>query len=178
MIAQTQADPLAQLRTEFDRSFTRPARTETSNFFEVLTFRVGDGRYAVRLGQVASVQEVRAVTRVPGRRLGFEGLVAVQGQLVAVYDLAALIAAPGNAISRRWLLVCRDERQVGFLVDVVDGYLRSSPEHLVTMTDRQHDDTAVYQAISEGAVTRLVVDFTALLTALRREVEREGRSAR
>ena len=46
------------------------------------------------------------------------------------------------------------------------------------MTDRQHDDTAVYQAISEGAVTRLVVDFTALLTALRREVEREGRSAR
>lgn len=178
MVEAQRTDLLTQLRDDFDRSFVLPTQTATDELVEFLGFRIGDTGYAVQLGNVGTVHEIRSVTRVPCRFLGFEGLVAVQNQLVAVYDLAVLAAAPGKSTSRRWLLVCRDDRQVGFAVDAVDAYLRVPLSRVIATADSQQCNTAVRQAIDHSAMVRLVVDFPTLLTSLRRDIDREGRSTR
>ncbi|HMA97334.1 MAG TPA: chemotaxis protein CheW, partial [Polyangiaceae bacterium] len=122
---------LAQLRSEFDHEFAEPPRQERAESLEFLSFRAGGGNYAVTLGEVAAVQEIRSVTRVPGNRPGFDGLVTFQDQLVAVFSLAILIAAPQPSTDCRWLLVCRADRQVGFSVDGIDGYQRASISEVI-----------------------------------------------
>ena len=174
MIPSVQSDLITRLRTEFDRSFTLNTHTVTEAPVELLTFRVGEGKYAARLEHIATVYEIRTVTRIPGQASGLEGLVAVQGQLVTVYDLAVLLRAPGNTISRRWLLVCSHDRQLGFAVDAIDGYVRKSPTALVPASDNQQHHLAVSHALEEESSTRLLVDFTVLLNSLRRDLGLEG----
>jgi chemotaxis signal transduction protein len=176
-MTERQTELLMRLRTEFDRSFAVPARAEASGFVELLGFRVGETSYAVGLADVAAVHELRAVTRVPGQRLGFEGITFAQGQFVAVYDLAALIEARSESGSCRWLLISRQDRQVGFAVDAMDGYLRTSPDNVVAMPDQQLG-SAVQQSVVEGSTTRLIVNFAALIDALARDTEREAGNRR
>lgn len=175
-IASQEVSFLEQLRTEFDRDFAKPAHAESANLEEYLGFSTADGKYAVLLQQVGAVQEIRTVTRVPGGRAGFEGLATVQDQLVAVYDLAALIAAPGRAGARRWLLVCQADRQVGFAIDAVDGYLRVPLGHIV-QAQSEHRVDSIRQAIDQQDVPRLVVDLVALIAAIRRNFDLGGQAA-
>jgi purine-binding chemotaxis protein CheW len=171
-------DFLEQLRGDFDRSFAQPSKTEATELVEFLAFRVGGTCYAVRLQHVGAVHELRAMTRVPCHSPGFDGLTAVQGQLVAVYDLAAWVTTTGKASSRRWLLVCHEDRQVGFTVDTVDGYLRIPPSRVVATEDSQQRSTSVSHAFDDDSGPRLVVDFSLLLDSLRHVVEREGVNTR
>jgi chemotaxis signal transduction protein len=172
-----EASLLEQLRAEFDRDFAKRVHVEAGDIVEFLGFSAGDGRYSVLLSEVAAVHEIRTVTRIPGRRPGFEGLVAVQDQLIAVYDLAVLIAAPNIATSRRWLLVSREERQVGFAVDAVDGYQRIPRSRVVQTPERESRTVVIRQAIDEGQSSRLVVGFSALVAGIRMDIDRQGRIA-
>lgn len=179
IIGTQEASFLEQLRAEFDHDFVKPAQGEAIDLAEYLGFSSADGKYAVLLQQVAAVQEIRTVTSVPGAgtRTGFEGLATVQDQLVAVYDIAGLIASPGQAGARRWLLVCQADRQLGFAVDAVDGYLRVPRTQVVKAQSEDRVD-AIRQAISEDRATRLVVDFAALIAELRRNHGFGGQTAR
>jgi chemotaxis signal transduction protein len=172
-----QAALLTQLQVDFDRSFSQPARPGATDLVEFLGFSTGNGCYAAQLNQVAAVREIRALTRVPGKRSGFEGLVATQGQLVAVYDLAVLIAAPASATMRRWLLVYHDDHQVGFAVDAVDCYLQIPRARIVSAKDPEHQNAIVSKAIDEGPTARLVVNLDAVLASIRRSVSQDGQCA-
>lgn len=178
MTESVQTNLCVRLRDEFDRSFTLGSRAITETAIELLGFRVGDGSYAVRLEQIATVQEIRNVTRIPGQASGLEGLLAVQGQLVAIYDLAVLLRSPGNALSRRWLLICRNEPQVGFAVDSIDGYLRKSQADLVAANEQHQRHLAISHALDEEPSVRLVVEFNVLTDALRRDLVQEGPKTR
>jgi chemotaxis signal transduction protein len=168
---------LERLRDDFDKSFAKAARSATVDEIEILGLGVGDGAYAVRLADVAAVHEIGAITRVPGRRPGFDGLTTAQGQLVAVYDLARLVAAPGASRARRWLLVARADAEVGFAVDAVEGYRRVASERVVPAAGKDAAGSAVRSAIDEVSGPRLLVDLEALVAELRRSLGvREGGS--
>lgn len=165
---------LERLRREFDQSFARPSREDAEDWVELLAFRLGSGKYATRLAQIAAVQPRRALTRVPGSRAGFDGLTAVHGQLVAVYDLGVLTAAPGPATARRWLLLCREERQLAFAVDAIDGYMRVARSRLVEAGCADPRGALVSQALDDGGSPRLLVDVTHAIRELRRALCSEG----
>ncbi|MGC4070695.1 MAG: chemotaxis protein CheW [Polyangiaceae bacterium] len=169
---------LAQLREEFDREFGRPARALTTEHVEFLGFRAGGGTYAVDLGDVSIVHEIRHVTRVPSAHRGFEGLVTVLDDLVAVYDLAALLVGAKSDSARRWLLVSRKDGQVGFAVQAVDGYLRTPRSKIVSQKGRSGRGDFLGDAIDEEEGLRRIVDFGALIADIRATVGGEGRSAR
>jgi chemotaxis signal transduction protein len=169
---------LAQLREEFDREFGRPVRALTTEYVEFLGFRAGGGAYAVDLGDVSIVHEIRHVTRVPSAQQGFEGLVTVLDDLVAVYDLAALLEGAKSDSARRWLLVSRKDSQVGFAVQAVDGYLRTPRSKIVSQRDRKSREDFVRDAIDEEEGVRRIVDFGALIAYIRTTIEGEGRAVR
>lgn len=163
---------LERLRSDFDRGFAARVRPETDAWEELLGLRTGEGRYAVQLRQIAAVHPIRAVTRVPGRRAGFEGLIAVHGQLVAVYDLAVLVAAGGATKACRWLLIGRDEPRLGFAFDAVEGYRRVPRASLAAAGEGAGG--VVTMAIEDGESPRLLLDLEALGAEVGRSVGRSG----
>jgi purine-binding chemotaxis protein CheW len=60
----------------------------------VLVFRVGAGRYAVALSQVAEVVLQPKVTPVPGSPDEIAGLIQVRGEIRPLYHLRRLLALP------------------------------------------------------------------------------------
>lgn len=70
----------------------------------LVTFSVGDGRYAAPVEEVAGLLDVDRLSRLPGRNPSMAGVVAFRGIVVPVLDLAAALgveeshAAPGYAI--------------------------------------------------------------------------------
>jgi chemotaxis signal transduction protein len=169
---------LAQLREEFDREFGRPARALTTEYVEFLGFRAGGRAYAVDLGDVSIVHEIRHVTRVPSAHPGFEGLVTVLDELVAVYDLAAILGGAKSDAARRWLLVSRKDGQIGFAVQAVDGYLRTPRSKIVSQKGRTGRDDVAGDAIDEEEGLRRIVEFGTLIANIRSTVEGEGRAVR
>lgn len=169
---------LDQFRAEFDRGFACPARRETADAVGLLGFGAGDGIYAAYLHDVAAIREFRTVTRVPGRRSGFEGLAAVQGQLLAVYDLAALLAATRGTSTPRWLLLCREDLHLGFAVDRVDGYMQIPRSQIMQVVEKDQRSAAVRQVVAEGRTARLIVDLAMVISSIRSDVERERHLAR
>lgn len=165
-----QTELLNRLHSEFDASFAEPARAGVTRFLEFLGLRIGDADYAIELEQIAAVHELRDVTHVPGHLPGCLGIAAVQSQLVAVYDLAASIAQSGEHRACRWLILSSSERQVGFAVDSVDGFLRVLPEKIVTISERQQSAKVAQRAVDEGS-GRIILDLNAMVDAIRTQVD-------
>lgn len=159
---------LARMRREFDAGFSRIVEGRQEDLAHILRFRAGDARYAVEIAEVGEVHELSKVTRVPGHRQGFEGISAVRGQLVAVYDLAATLGGAGHTGHARWLLVARSDRHVGFSVASVDGYLAVPRSRLVRPQSSDAGHAAAHLALEEEDGIRLVLRFEDLLTELRR----------
>lgn len=167
--------PLAHMRREFDAGFSREAEGREEDLVRVLRFRVAGGRYAVEIAEIGEVHELGTVTRVPGHRRGFEGITAVRGQLVAVYDLASSLGSPSQAGRARWLLVARTDRQIGFSVTAVDGYLEVPRSRLLGSAEADAGAMAAQLAIHDDEGTRLLLRLGVLIDELRRSLALEVR---
>lgn len=161
---------LARMQRDFDAGFSRVVEGRELDLARVLRFRAGDARYAVDIAEVGEVHELSSVTRVPGHQHGFEGITAVRGQIVAVYDLAATIGGASHTGHARWLLIARADRHVGFSVTGVDGYLEVPRSELVHPGEADSSHAASHLALVEEGGTRLVLRFEDILGNLRRAI--------
>jgi chemotaxis signal transduction protein len=136
--AERLAARLTQLRTAFDQSFAKPTAGASARLEHVLAIRVGGRPYAVRLSEVAGVYTGWSVMPVPGPRPELLGIAGHRGELVPVYDLAALLgtggdtarADGGDAGRSRWTMLTVGTEPVAFRFDRPDGHLRMSPDAL------------------------------------------------
>jgi chemotaxis signal transduction protein len=90
---------------------------------DAVVVRLGDGRFAVGLAQVAEVGRVPTVTRVPGLPAWVAGVVNWRGRVLPALDLRALLGADRTAFSPagRLVVLASAEMPVGLLVDAVEG---------------------------------------------------------
>jgi purine-binding chemotaxis protein CheW len=95
---------------------------------QVLIFRLGLERYAIEIKEVAEALRLERCTPVPGSPPLFAGVINLRGELVAVLDLASLLALPkgteaGNKNSEPGfvLLLRRPGQGIGLKVDRIDG---------------------------------------------------------
>ena len=90
---------------------------------DAVVVRLGDGRFAVGLHQVAEVGRVPVVTRVPGLPAWVAGVVNWRGRVLPALDLRALLGSDptSHTTSARLVVLVSDDVTVGLLVDRVDG---------------------------------------------------------
>ena len=90
---------------------------------DAVVVRLGEGRFAVGLGQVAEVGRVPTVTRVPGLPAWVAGVVNWRGRVLPTLDLRALLGAEHTPLTgaARLVVLAVDDVSVGLVVDRVDG---------------------------------------------------------
>ena len=116
-------DRLAQLRGDFDRSFTEPARQHDVEYAELLAIRAGGRPYALRLSQASGVHSDRPVTPLPGPQAALLGVAGFSGAIVPVYDLAALLGHPVPE-RPRWLVLAAGSPPLALAFHELDGHVR------------------------------------------------------
>ena len=98
---------------------------------DAVVVRLGDGRFAVALEQVAEVGKVPIVTRVPGAPDWVAGVVNWRGRILAVLDIGALLGADAalRSTTARLVVLVTEAATVGVLVDAVVGTAALGSDH-------------------------------------------------
>lgn len=98
---------------------------------DAVVVRLGAGRFAVALDEVAEVGKVPPVTRVPGAPGWVAGVVNWRGRILAVVDLGLLLGAEGEirGPAARLVVLATDVASVGVLVNGVEGTVALGDEH-------------------------------------------------
>ncbi|XXY49250.1 chemotaxis protein CheW [Sorangium sp. So ce269] len=124
------AERLAELQRAFDASFAAPAEARPEEPARGLAIRAGDRRLVARVDELAAVEPCRRIVPLAGGPPGLLGLAGLRGRLVAVYDLAALVAGRPRAgvagPAPRWLLVCAEHPEIALAIDELEGHARFS----------------------------------------------------
>jgi chemotaxis signal transduction protein len=120
---------LAELKAEFDASFSRPVVLAEARWEVLLRLRVGGTVLAVPLEQLEGLHALPRIVALPDSPPGLLGVVGLRGQLVAVHSLAACLGLPPDE-QPRWLLLGDAGQRVGLAAGGFEGQLRVPPEQL------------------------------------------------
>jgi purine-binding chemotaxis protein CheW len=116
---------VAEMRTEFDSTFTRLPAPAAEALTDVLALRLGDEPCMLRLSEIAEVIAHPVITPVPTPEPALLGITAARGVPVAAYDLGRLLGrAP---VTPHWLVLSAAEPGVGMVFEQFDGYRQFSP---------------------------------------------------
>jgi len=98
---------------------------------DAVVVRLGTGRFAVGLAQVAEVGKVPTVTRVPGAPAWVAGVVNWRGRILAVLDLGLLLGrdAAACATTTRLVVLTTDIATVGVLAAGGGGTASLGSDH-------------------------------------------------
>jgi purine-binding chemotaxis protein CheW len=102
---------------------------------ELITFVLGDERYAVDLLRVREIVTRRVITEVPRTPPFLLGIFSLRGQIVPVIDLRrrmGLGEAPPTRHSRLLIVNAQNGEPMGLFVDGVRDVIRVSEEELET----------------------------------------------
>ena len=130
MNGRTVAERVAELRSDFDRSFGEPARVLEGDHVELLAIGAGERPYALRLSQTSGVHPDRPVTALPTTLRALLGVAGFAGTIVPVYDLAALLGHP-IAQRPRWLVLTAGSPPLALAFHELDRHLRVPVDDVV-----------------------------------------------
>ncbi len=152
-----------RLRAAFDRTFAGPpvAQPPTEALLAVVA---GGARYALRMSEISELVSDRVVIAVPSPVAELRGVVGVRAEVIAVYDLAALLGH-ARAEAPRWLAVCGEGGgRAALAFDGLDGHLRVARADVHAAADRTH--AHLIEVVRIDAETRPIVSVPALLDTL------------
>lgn len=97
---------------------------------DAILARLGAGRFAIDLAEVAEVGRVPVITRIPGVPGWLAGLTNWRGRILPVLDLRSLFGAEAGSPGpgARLVVVASQGVDVGLLVDAVDGTTTLGPD--------------------------------------------------
>lgn len=96
------------LRQEFDHGFALPQHV-ASDDEDLIGVEVGGAPHALRLEDISGVLADLAIVSVPSSSPHLVGIVGVRGEVLSVFDLAALLGYP-RAPRTRWMAVGKGGR--------------------------------------------------------------------
>jgi purine-binding chemotaxis protein CheW len=88
---------------------------------ELLTFTLGEERYAIEIGDIAEIVAAQDATRVPNTDASVVGVISVRGSIVTLIDVRSRLKQPPRDPSKdsRIIIVRRGTGLIGFEVDRV-----------------------------------------------------------
>jgi chemotaxis signal transduction protein len=154
-----------ELRDDFDRSFTEPARRHDVEHAELLAVRAGGRPYALRLSQTSGLYPDRPVTPLPGPLGALLGVAGFSGTIVPVYDLAALLGHPVPD-RPRWLVLAAGTPPLALAFHELDGHVRVPAGSIITEAGGDHHRGSVRGMVPLAGGTRPIVDLPAARAAV------------
>jgi twitching motility protein PilI len=99
-----------------------PSTKKTTEFWKGIGFVLGGNKYITPWDEVAEIQSLPTLTRVPGAKNWVKGVANVRGALLPVMDLNTFFGFRGqNQRKRRILVVKHDGIYSGLIVDEILG---------------------------------------------------------
>lgn len=156
----------ADLRQEFDESFSFPAKGSNEGHQSLIALRVAGEALAVRTPDVTGIAKRKGITPLPGQVPGLLGLTVVRGSLLPVYDLAVLLGLPGAGGSGPWVMFTNRETPLAFVFDDFEGQIEIKQASLddseSPLSHKHLRSTALI-----GATHRAVIDVPGIVEEIR-----------
>lgn len=150
---------LAELRLGFDGGFALPPLEQLDEQLDVLLIRVDRDRYGLRLEQLAALEADRAITPVPSAQTELLGVAGLQGAVVAVFDLAAVLGLP-RLEAPRWLALAKGA-PLAFAFSAFDRQLSLPPDGVARASARGASEVIVKDGMNVP-----LLDLPALIAEL------------
>jgi purine-binding chemotaxis protein CheW len=100
---------------------------------QLVTFKLGDGRYALDAATVQRIVRAVEVTALPKAPPVVAGVIDVRGCIVPVFDLRARFGLPLRPmrLSDQLIIATAAGRTIALLVDAVDDVVEVPADHIV-----------------------------------------------
>jgi purine-binding chemotaxis protein CheW len=125
--------------------------------------RVGGETYALPVDNVLEVGELGSLTPVPGAPNACIGVRNLRGEVVPVFDLAAVLGLPRDGVPARLVVAEEGARRAGLAIDDVTD-IGAIPEP----SEESESDFLIGGALADGALVG-VLDVPRLFATLERE---------
>ena len=167
---------LEELRRTFDEAFALPPLQVPEDLTEFALLVLGKQRYAIRISQLVGLEVDRKVEPLPAEVRGLLGLSAVKGQLVPVFDLAALVGSMAGSSTPRWMALHRDKELVGLAFDEFAGSHRvpARAVHALESASKQNPWNRQVVEMEAGLVPVLDVSLLVSSIALREDLSEQS----
>ena len=152
----------AQLRRDFDSSFANPPPAGGETGQDLLAIRVGTGKFAIRLSEIAGLYVDKKITPVPGAAAGMLGIAGFRGSILPVYDLQSLLDH-SNGPALRWLVVAA-AAPVAFSFEAFEEQLRVSPRAI--KCERAQAKGGLKEFVQSDGVLRPIIRLSSVLESL------------
>lgn len=152
------------LRAQFDRAFAHAPAPPPDQRHALLAIRAGVAPYAIRLAEIGGLHADRRVLALPGRLPELRGVTAIRGQIVPVYDLAALLGQEA-APEPRWLVLVAARQPLALAFDQFEAHISAAAGQLL---DGGADGQA---ALRHQGLVRPVLDLPSLTTDIRKRID-------
>ena len=158
------ADGLAlEMRTAFDTSFAEPVQEGAAQRQPVMQIRVGTRMFAVRVLDTLGIARAGRIIAFPTRIREMLGLAGIDGNLVPVFDLAALLNVTGTGNPAFVLLVGCDV-PVGLAFDALETTLQVALNEPGGPAAGRH----IRAVVPLGSVMRPLIDIAGIRTTIKR----------
>ena len=158
---------VAELRREFDNSFAALPETPGDGRAVFLNIRVGGEALAVRTLHITGLAKRRRIVALPTSVPGLLGVMALRGDLLPVYDLAALLGLPACDREPGWLIFAHGKTPVALCFDELEGQIEVDGACLSdTGGSRVHKHLRLMARMDAGP--RAVIDIPGIVIEIRK----------
>ena len=123
-------DSAAILREQFDRSFASAPAMLAPGSVNLLTIRLGNELHAIRLADISGLHADRRILTLPGPMPELLGVANFRGQIVPVYQLAALLGKPAGP-APRWMVLTQASAPLAFAFETFESHLCANAEQWI-----------------------------------------------
>ncbi|MGC0154713.1 chemotaxis protein CheW [Chromobacterium vaccinii] len=132
----TSADSAASLREAFDRSFALAPVLPAAGGVNLLTIRIGAEPYAIRLTDIRGLHVDRRILALPSPMPELLGVTNFRGQIVPVYQLAALLGkASGAGGTPRWMVLVQGSAPLALAFEAFESHVRVGAGEWIAAAD-------------------------------------------
>jgi purine-binding chemotaxis protein CheW len=132
--------------------------------------RVAGDAYAIRLTEIGGLYADKRVIPLPTYAPNLLGVAGFRGQVVPVYDLAALLGYASRPAAR-WLVLAAGRDPVAFAFERFETQLMVSPESEIVSGGRQENRAHLRGAVQMRGVVRPIVHLQSVVEEIRKRAE-------
>jgi chemotaxis signal transduction protein len=166
--SQSASATAERLRQEFDGAFAQPLGGAAPVWDTLISIRVREDPFALRLSEIAGLFVDRAVTPMPTPFPELLGVTGFRGSVIPVFDLGAILGYP-PAAAPRWLSLSSGASPIGLAFDGFEG-----TEKITAAPDPEGSGASGagrhvrHVARAAGGPPRPIVDIPSILDAIDR----------
>lgn len=111
--------------------------------FQIVSFNLGQEEFALNISDIQEIIKVQTFTPIPLTKNYVEGVINIRGTIIPVISLRKKIGFPEKELNQysRIIVVNKDNRKVGFIVDQMNEVLMISNEQLSSFTSGTDEGT-------------------------------------